>query len=376
MTPEKLLLALNEIDGETIREAHASGIKHPKMGKRHFAVLIAAVIALTALTLTAFASNTVTDWLLDYFSRWSKGNLSHGQIDFILENEQAVTDTQTQNGYTLVLKSAITDGYVAYITMSVTGPENAVLSKTVIEGYSPEKPSLYTGNMGPGVFSPADGPGRGCSVSFASVEDNDGLDYTQNLLLTVRPPNTSDDAKAFEAGSVWNLHIENIMAGYRNDAYLKELDEKYPDGNNLLTDEEGEKAFPQVLLAEGVWDFEITFSDSDFRELELISKPVATLASIGWKPDGTDVYEEVTITSFVLRSLSATIRYDYDAAVDFTNNFDKLIFAVMKDGSQVRLFTKSGFVGQSQLMADAPILLDEVAYILLADGTKLTVPQS
>lgn len=82
----------------------------------------------------------------------------------------------------------------------------------------------------------------------------------------------------------------------------------------------------------------------------------------------SSVSENVTITSFALRSLRATISCDYDlGAPDFSNK-EKKIEAVMKDGSS------GGSVGEQQFLAESPILLDNVDHILLSDGTKLPMP--
>ena len=61
MKPEKIITALNDIDGQFIREARETTAASRKSTRR-FAVLIAAVIALMAITVTAFASEQIADW--------------------------------------------------------------------------------------------------------------------------------------------------------------------------------------------------------------------------------------------------------------------------------------------------------------------------
>ena len=67
MKPEKIITALNDIDGQFIREARETAAA-PRKTPRRFAVLIAAVIALMALTVTAFAADEVVDWLRTFLS--------------------------------------------------------------------------------------------------------------------------------------------------------------------------------------------------------------------------------------------------------------------------------------------------------------------
>lgn len=371
MKPEKIMSALNDIDGQFIMEGRQRTAA-PRKTPRRIAVLIAAVIAVMAVSITAFASEEIAGLFRSFFAQRSEENLTSEQIEFIDENEQTIAETQIQEDYTLELKSAITDGTMAYIILGITGPEDAILNKTVIEGYNPDAPSISFSNLESDFLKPKNGKWLG-SMSFMSEEDHDGRDNTQNLVFEILPSAGPEGNAFFSSGTVWTLHIEDLIATYRNEAYRKELEEKYPGTNVLLDDDEGALLYPEVILAEGVWDFEITFGDSDCREIELLDAPITTLACTGWKADGTDVYEEVTVSSFVLRSLSASIMHN-GQGVDFSNNYDRLIFAVMEDGSQIRLINISGVPGETKLIAETPIILDNVDHILLADGTKLMVP--
>jgi hypothetical protein len=51
------------------------------------------------------------------------------------------------------------------------------------------------------------------------------------------------------------------------------------------------------------------------------------------------------------------------------------MYAVMKDGSKVELEDYgSGGVGFAVLTANAPIIIENVDYILLADGVRIDMP--
>lgn len=373
MTPEKLLEALTDVDDKAIMEATEPFARQavPLRGRK-LVVLAAAVITLLAMTVTAFASEEISGWFQNFFARNAEEALTTEQIEYLVENEQAIADAQTQDGYTLELKSAITDGTIAYITLHVTAPEDVVLSKTTIEGYDPDAPTLTASNWGTNFLTDSKGdfPYGACGMS--TLEDYDGLDNTQDLLITVNPSYDPEGAYPFDSGTVWNLHFEDLIARYTNAAYLKEVQEQYPSDTDVADEVDESALWPEVKLAEGTWDFTITFGDCDFREIELITEPVTTSAVIGWRDDNSDVTKEVTITSFTLRSLSATIICDYDTgAPDFTNRTDKLLYVVMKDGSRIELQSSSGSIGTQSFDALTPIILDDVDYVLLADGTKL-----
>ena len=51
-------------------------------------------------------------------------------------------------------------------------------------------------------------------------------------------------------------------------------------------------------------------------------------------------------------------------------NIDDAIYAVMKDGSRIKL----DLAGNDVLQAETPIVLSQLDYILLEDGTKLFAP--
>ncbi len=48
----------------------------------------------------------------------------------------------------------------------------------------------------------------------------------------------------------------------------------------------------------------------------------------------------------------------------------------MKDGSQIAFYGASAGSGIQNLQTDTPIDLEQVSYLLLPDGTKLTVPHA
>lgn len=242
------------------------------------------------------------------------------------EAQPKAPSVSTQNGYTLTLKSVTTDGYVAHILVGVTAPE----------GMDIESLDIGTGG-GLNEFSPMFGQAYG-SAGFNDVPDGDGQANTKDLFMEANLY-MEDGTKPFGAGSVWTLCIEDLWV------------DKFRDTERILT--------------EGEWNFQIVFggTNADYREIELLSDPIKAKGCIGWKPDGTDVFEELEITSIKLRSFSIELNSENKNA-DFLCFTGQFSYIVMKDGRRIE-FTSSSF--------PEPIDLDQVESVILADGTKLNV---
>ena len=261
-------------------------------------------------------------------------------------NQAGISQSATQNGWTVTLKSVETDGYVAQVRLGVTAPEDAKL---------PEEGNIIFGNR-TGDFSPASGSFSGYGGTIDHLEDGDGLSNTFDLLMEY--DRTSEDATPYDAGTTWNLHIVDFMESWWDDANARLVEN---------------------TLVEGEWLFPITFDEtnSDSRELELLSDPIRATACYGWGEDGTDALEEFTLTSFKLRKFSWGLQWDripnYHGTENFGDSADFFGFAdqtgyhraliVMKDGTEISL----PFRHQA-------IDLDLFSHVILADGTILPVP--
>ena len=117
-------------------------------------------------------------------------------------------------------------------------------------------------------------------------------------------------------------------------------------------------------LTEGTWKFDVPLNDADTREIELLRQPITAKACTGWQMDGTDVLEELEITSLKLRSLGISLTCDNQSGefFSFTGQFS---YIGMKDGTKVEFFTSE---------FRQPIDLDQVAYVQLADKTIIPMP--
>ena len=116
--------------------------------------------------------------------------------------------------------------------------------------------------------------------------------------------------------------------------------------------------------------------------MELITKPVFAQAKV-WRYadkkqwDTVDSLEEVQISSFRVTPFGANISYaPKPDAIGISprigENVEDAIYAVMKDGSRIKLDLTGA--DATILQAQTPIVLSQLDYNLLEDGTKLFAP--
>ena len=264
-----------------------------------------------------------------------------------VDNQPPIAQALTQDGYTLGLKALETDGWVVRILMSVTAPEGTVISRNPHPGFEDQTYYIEPGNWD--NFLCQTGQEVGSGGTWNLVDDGDGRDHTQDILM-VRSAEMADGGAPFGLGMTWNLFFADLTGSYWDDSYTTHVD----------------------ILAEGEWLFPITFDGSmgNYRERELVAEPVTVGASAGWRPDGSDVVEQVTVTSFRLRSYSASIVHTGPEGTDFSWLNGEFLRVVLEDGTQLQLAGSNGIYE-----AEGPIDLDRVSHILFADGTRLDVGQ-
>lgn len=352
MTEERILEALTDIDGRFLREARAEQKANPHRTGRRVTVLIAAVVALMAMTITAFASEAVTGWFRQYFGAKTEETLTPGQVAYIEENEQVIAETQEQNGWTVELKSVLSNGDLTYVTLGLRAPEDVSLADK----------KIYFGK-GIEVWDDQNNPPF--SYSFQSQDDLDGLANTVNLVMTL-------GCGDWNVGTEWNIQIDGLYTEVYDEAYEQELMQtKYAgQADVMFTSEETKKIYQHPQLTDGKWSFTVDLTEADTEAVELIGQPITVFADV-WDSgdpkdvtDGEQVYKEVTITSFVLNSLSAAIECN-EAKAHFGE-----MYVIMKDGSRILMQETYGVI-----KAETPIVLSEVDHILMADGTEIPMPE-
>lgn len=240
-------------------------------------------------------------------------------------SDGAVPAGQEINGYCIEPVSAFTDGYNYRIVLRVSAPEGVVLTDQ----------GGYTGRIDPG-----DGAAGYCE------EDGDGKLNTCHYIL-------SGYTASFEIPTDGSLPYSEgtVIPIYWEDLYYHSYDaETYESTDTLLT--------------EGTWSFDVPLNNADSREIELLSQPITAKACTGWRMDGTDVLEELEITSLKLRSLGIYLTCENQSA-DFFAFTGPPSCVVMKNGTKVEFY--SGNFRQ-------PLDLDQVAYVQLADKTIIPMP--
>lgn len=251
-----------------------------------------------------------------------------------VDAQSAVPQEATQNGYTLTLKGVETDGYVARILLSLAAPEGTAFPTDGNLIFAEDTLVDENGVEAMGAFS------------IEPVDDGDGKSNTADLLL-IRNRTMEGGSAPFTAGTTWNLHLVDILYSAWN----------------------AESGIIRDTLAEGEWMLPISFDDEngDYRELELVQKPITMKAAVSYDETGKAALESFPVTSVKLRRNCILLTADVGEKTyaDFFWLGSTGNKAVLKDGTEVDVL--------NQAFAK-PLDLDSVDYILFADGTKLPVP--
>ncbi len=255
---------------------------------------------------------------------------------------------QTQDGYTVELKSVISDGNKAWATLGITIPEGTPVSET---------DHKYWGIGFDGLQLHCEGAAWDTRTGGQEQDDGDGLDNTVDYIICWNKQETWEN---MEAGAQWTL----ILEGMRQQYYNQEREQH-----------------EYLWQTDRVWKFNFTFDEGcDFREIEFLSEPTELPAVTGETADGADAWGTMTVTAFTLRTHSASLRIEEELGYGDLSSWreDKDPQVVLKDGTAIPLFGDNGFSFdesntscQENLKPETPIPLDEVDHILLIDGTKL-----
>lgn len=357
--------------------------------------LIAAVIALTLL-LVGCAVAYANGWFQQIFSARSETPLSSEQIQYIQNNEQIVGQSQTINDWTVDLKSTICDGRTGYLVFQITAPDGMDLEQYL------NPPTVDDKRLSMGNCSASRKAAYSLAVaSIGTVDrernywyldsgdwmaDGDGQPNTVLFCMTIRcekmdpnKPMLLEDP--FGKDVSFRIRLMGITLEYTNLELQKEIEEKYAGQDYLVGGEEAAGLFCSDILTDEEWEFDVTF-DSDNQFMELITKPVFAQAKV-WRYadkkqwDTVDSLEEVQISSFRVTPFGANISYaPKPDAIGISprigENVEDAIYAVMKDGSRIKLDLTGA--DATILQAQTPIVLSQLDYILLEDGTKLFAP--
>lgn len=398
MNGKELFLGLSYINRKYIEEAEkdtVSSFSAQKRSRLRSPLLIAAVIALTLL-LVGCAVAYANGWFQQIFSARSETPLSSEQIQYIQNNEQIVGQSQTKNDWTVDLKSTICDGRTGYLVFQITAPDGMDLEQYL------NPPTVDDKRLSPGNYSVS--RDRMYPLSKASIgnlneeknymfadggnwiSDNDGKANSVLYCMSIRCEKLYPDKpmlmeEPFGKENTFHIRFMGITLEYTNLELQKVIEEKYAGQAYIVDGEEAAGLFCSDILTDEEWNFDVTF-DSDNQFIELITHPVSVQAKV-WRYadekqwETKDSLEEVQISSFRVTPFGANITFvpksdTIGISLDLWQDTDDEIYAVMKDESRIKLDLTGA--DATILQAQTPIVLSQLDYILLEDGTKLFAP--
>lgn len=348
MNPMDIINGLGDIEDGFVMAAAAfrqgKGKRRSVAKKRLW--LLAAVIALALLLVGCTVVYVVTGsswyadrWYRDFFS----SNASTENLEDLTGHQQQIWNqglvkldqSVTCNGYTVTLESGISDGYRMLIKYRIDGPEGTVLNG---DGYQlryttdMQIPHFGDGDYSLGVYG---------EELLQDENPDDGTVY--GLFEWLFQPQEGSDFSLTD-GTQWNITVHEI------------LEENRSAEKNAFT-----------TLCQGTWAFQVTFSEDLIvtNSTELVEKTIrcAAVRDLGNRRFPL----KVRVTSFELRSLSATLRYN----MPLTGSWDGItlgpISLTMRDGTKIEAhFRSSVYRGdheESLYVFDRPIAPEDVAGI-------------
>lgn len=247
-----------------------------------------------------------------------------------LPDTSAAAISSHASGWEIETKEVFYDGSFGRVVFRLTAPEGTVLPCADGE-------YVYPDNRNGNMLVPETGAFHRNFWVIASEEDGDGLTNTTDLVYLFGMETIDDPA--FPLNAKWTAHFEDFTAQY--------LD--------------GEKTQNEII-AEGVWETEVSFADCELRTIELLTKPI-TVSCQG---------RQMTIESIQLRSLGTIFTLTENIQDgDYLN-----AVAIMEDGSEIPMVIGDGSNCTIRRAADVPIDLDQVICVRLSDGTELPVPKA
>ena len=392
MTSFQLFKELTGVDPELLESIEGRDVRNRAGLPVKKIFLIAAVVALTLL-LVGCAVAYANGWLQMVFTARSEQPLSDEQIEYIQNNEQPMEQAQTMDDWTIDLKSTISDGQTSYLVFRITAPESMDLeqylhsptqgSKRLSMGnYSASRKAGYSYVVASiGTVDPqknycynehgtllSDGDGKANTVLFCLTISCEKLDSNKPMLLE----------DPFGKDISFRIRLMGLTLEYENTALAQEIDKKYAGQEYFIDGEEAAGLFLSDILTDEEWNFDVTFAP-DNQFIELINQPVSVQTKVlryadekQW--DTTESQEEMQLTSFRVTPFGARITYAPNpGAAAFSPTLSEEaghgIYAIMKDGSRIKL--NAAGMEPTALTAESPIILNQLDYVLLEDGTKL-----
>ncbi len=292
---------------------------------RMFIIAAALVISLTA---SAVAMSDVHSWLVTYFTEKTDSQLAESQVEILEKTTTELESSDTCNGITITAQSVTGDDHVVYVKLKIESQPGITLKGKDL--------SFFWGAV---YLADLDNKRVTSSCSFKMLNDETSTNNCAYMLLTLRGRPEPDGGPTLSSSC-------NKVLG------LTDLYNSSEDGFN-------------EVYREGTWKIKLPYS-SQSNSIELISESVEVYGNtlqIG--------KVRAKMTTFVLSSYGATCEYEIldnapDQALDFVN-----VMAYMKDGTSVRLIPGRAGIGHAEFQFEAPVSLEEVAYIQFGENTRL-----
>lgn len=330
------------LSSSRIKELTMSRIQNKNHKRIAFRVLVAAAIIL-ALSVSVFAAGGGAVWFQKFFTEENGEVLSDEQIALIEKNAVLIDQTETVNGYTINVESVMNDEKTLYIKLNLYAPEGVVIPYS--EDYCFEQMSLLV-----------HGKEQSWEMwEYSELHDENKTDNHIEIIMRI----------LFEEDTDTSF----LLAGEGVTLTMTNLSKSYGFHFNRRTEQ----------LAKGTWEFDLQFATTqeDLWECELISEPVPCVMV----KDSTGEETQIYLTSVCLRALTLNVVYDYPDGADLERLDWWGVKAVKKDGTAVGIMPAGGSIqpdgtkvtGYMDLEPDAPIVLEEIAYIEFPGGTQISV---
>ncbi len=275
-------------------------------------ILIAATLIcfFTLCCCVAAATLGTGDFFKDYFGFRQKNSLSKEQNEYIDKRTAAIGESVVQDGVTVVINGAVSDGTTAYIVVDIIAPDNQNIESLPL-GFNVEFDKLKLDGQEKDHISSV-------ATACIPVSDSDGKVNTAKMLIQYNVYQFQGSNFSLADGKKRTLQLRNLF-------YHKK---EYP--------------YSLCTVAEGLWEFEFAFTKAENKTTELLEESIsASYVQIS----GNRVDAE--ITSIEIKGLSAVVYYVLDTnEVQESGDFGVLRF-VMKDGVIINAYPeKAGQTAQ------------------------------
>lgn len=314
---------------------------------RRASAITMAVICVGMLSIGCVLAATINigDVFRSFFSIRQDGSISENQSAYIDTHVATIGESVTQDGVTVTVEGAITDGTMAYILVDIVAPDGYCIDSLPL-GFNIEFEKLKLAGQEKDHISSV-------STGCIPLSDNDGKDNTASMLIQYNIYQFLGSNFSLGDGKARTLQLQNLF--YHED--------KFP--------------YSLCTVAEGEWQYEFAFTTVDDKEVELLNNPITGSYS---QISGNKV--NATINSILMKGLSVTVYYtlapnDIQEAGDFGT-----IKVALRDGNAVNAYPeKAGQVSRIEngtlipssaghyctYVFEAPVSYEDVETIFIGD---------